>query len=64
MLAVQPDADLECIAVMMEHSQDVKHLAWHPHEEVSLPLPLMRLRGNTPERRQGRSHLCCLSGSY
>lgn len=31
---VQPDADFECIAVMMEHSQDVKSIAWHPHEEV------------------------------
>jgi WD40 repeat protein len=32
---VQPDSDFECIAVMMEHGQDVKSLAWHPHEEVS-----------------------------
>lgn len=34
-LIVQPDSDFECIAVMMEHGQDVKSLAWHPHEEVS-----------------------------
>lgn len=45
---VQPDSDFECIAVMMEHSQDVKHLAWHPHEEVgvsrrlSISIPLAR----------------------
>lgn len=32
---VQPDADFECIAVMLEHTQDVKCLAWHPTEEVS-----------------------------
>jgi hypothetical protein len=31
---VQPDSDFECIAVMMEHSQDVKTLSWHPKEEV------------------------------
>jgi len=24
---------------MMEHGQDVKSLAWHPHEEVSLTFP-------------------------
>jgi WD40 repeat protein len=36
---VQPDSDFECIAVMMEHGQDVKCLAWHPHEEVSLVYP-------------------------
>lgn len=33
-LAVQPDADFECIAVLMEHTQDVKCLAWHPSEEI------------------------------
>lgn len=32
--AVQPDSDFECISVMMEHTQDVKALAWHPKEEV------------------------------
>ena len=36
-LAVQPDSDFECIAVIMEHSQDVKCIAWHPHEEVTFP---------------------------
>jgi WD40 repeat protein len=33
--SVQPDSDFECIAVMMEHSQDVKCLSWHPKEEAS-----------------------------
>lgn len=33
--AVQPDADFECLSVLMEHTQDVKCVAWHPHEEVS-----------------------------
>lgn len=32
---VQPDSDFECIAVLMDHSQDVKSIAWHPKEEVS-----------------------------
>lgn len=35
---MQPDADFECIAVMMEHSQDVKCIAWSPREEVSSPV--------------------------
>ncbi|WFD07627.1 Cytosolic iron-sulfur protein assembly protein [Malassezia vespertilionis] len=30
---VQPDSEFECLSVMMEHSQDVKAVAWHPHEE-------------------------------
>ncbi len=33
---VQPDADFECLGVIMEHSQDVKCVAWHPTEEVVL----------------------------
>ena len=32
---VHPDADFECMGVLMEHSQDVKCVAWHPKEEVS-----------------------------
>jgi len=35
--SVQPDSDFECLAVLMEHSQDVKCVSWHPHEEVSMP---------------------------
>ncbi|KAF9050703.1 WD40 repeat-like protein [Hymenopellis radicata] len=31
---VQPDADFECLGVMMEHSQDVKSVVWHPTEEL------------------------------
>lgn len=31
---VQPDSEFECLSVMMEHSQDVKMVTWHPHEEV------------------------------
>ena len=34
--AVQPEADFECISVLMEHTQDVKAIAWHPHEEVGI----------------------------
>lgn len=34
LMGVQPDADFECIAVMMDHTQDVKTIAWHPKEEV------------------------------
>lgn len=31
---VHPDSDFECMGVLMEHSQDVKCVAWHPSEEV------------------------------
>ena len=40
---VHPDGDFETISVLMEHTQDVKCVAWHPTEEVyqylSLNLP-------------------------
>lgn len=32
---VQPDAEFECLGVLMHHSQDIKHVAWHPKEEVA-----------------------------
>lgn len=35
-----PDYDFECMGVLMEHSQDVKCVAWHPTEEVRLALPI------------------------
>ena len=31
---VHPDADFECLAVLMEHTQDVKSVAWHPSREI------------------------------
>jgi hypothetical protein len=31
---VIPDGDFECAAVLMEHTQDVKAVAWHPNEDV------------------------------
>ena len=34
-IPVQPDADFECMGVLMEHTQDVKCVAWHPTEEVN-----------------------------
>lgn len=32
---VHPDSEFDCLSVLMEHSQDVKTVAWHPKEEVS-----------------------------
>ncbi|KAH8799187.1 WD40-repeat-containing domain protein [Flagelloscypha sp. PMI_526] len=29
-----PDNEFECVAVLMEHTQDVKSVSWHPHEEI------------------------------
>lgn len=40
LVSVLPDADFECMGVLMEHSQDVKSIAWHPREEVSQSVPL------------------------
>ena len=33
---VQPDSDFECLSVLIEHTQDVKFVTWHPHEEVRI----------------------------
>lgn len=35
---VSPDAEFQCLEVMMEHSQDVKCVSWHPTEEVVIAL--------------------------
>ena len=43
-VAVKPDAEFECMAVMMEHSQDVKCVSWHPTEEVVFPLAVCLLK--------------------
>lgn len=32
---MEADDDFECVAVLQEHSQDVKAVVWHPHEDVS-----------------------------
>src|SRR6202011_5594199 len=34
MFTVHPDSDFECLGVLMEHTQDVKCVAWHPTEEI------------------------------
>lgn len=31
---VQAEAEFDCLSVLMEHSQDVKTVAWHPKEEL------------------------------
>lgn len=33
--ASAPDEDFECLAVLMDHTQDVKHVTFSPNEEVS-----------------------------
>ena len=37
-ILVHPDSDFECMGVLMEHTQDVKCVAWHPKEEVCISL--------------------------
>ncbi|GJJ10550.1 hypothetical protein Clacol_004777 [Clathrus columnatus] len=33
-ILVQPDAEFECLGVLMHHTQDIKHVAWHPKEQI------------------------------
>lgn len=47
-LTVHPDSDFECMGVLMEHSQDVKCVAWHPKEEVSCLATLLPFRHFIP----------------
>lgn len=37
--SVDEDDDYECVTVMNAHTQDVKHIVWHPNQEVG-PSPL------------------------
>jgi hypothetical protein len=56
-LAVHPDADFECMGVLMEHTQDVKCVAWHPSEEVvMIPLHLLHNLTSTQRRYSPQAH--------
>lgn len=33
--------DFACAAVLTTHTQDVKHLKWHPQKDVRIPLPFV-----------------------
>lgn len=35
LVAIGP-SEFECLAVLMEHTQDVKAVTWHPTEEVRM----------------------------
>ena len=35
------DGDFECVAVLQEHTQDVKHVVWHPNQDVGLAISLV-----------------------
>ena len=35
MILVCEDDQFECSSVLTVHSQDVKHVVWHPHKNVS-----------------------------
>ena len=48
--AVEADNDFECAAVLQQHSQDVKFVAWHPHDEVVSD----RVTGGRDDARAGR----------
>ena len=34
LFSVDEDDDFECAGVLSIHTQDVKDVAWHPHEDV------------------------------
>ena len=61
---VKPGEDDECLSVLMDHTQDVKCVAWHPTEEVSLSVllysPISRPhrvnRHSTPQYRSLPPH--------
>lgn len=36
--SVDEDDDYECVTVINSHTQDVKHVAWHPNQEVGAAL--------------------------
>lgn len=56
---VHPDADFECMGVLMEHTQDVKCVAWHPIEEVRFiePFILPVYIDDTAYRSSPRHHM-------
>lgn len=33
--SVDEEDDYECVTVINSHTQDVKHIVWHPNQEVS-----------------------------
>ena len=33
-VVLDDDAEYECLAVLTHHTQDVKHVSWHPSEEI------------------------------
>lgn len=33
--SVDEEDDYECVTVINAHTQDVKHIVWHPNQEVS-----------------------------
>jgi hypothetical protein len=49
-ILAQPDADFECMGVLMEHTQDVKCVAWHPTEEVNRFFPPSLQRSDASPR--------------
>lgn len=59
--AVDEEEEYECVSVLNSHTQDVKHVVWHPNQEVRTdpgwgdpsfhPRPYPSA-GNGPEKRQ------------
>jgi WD40 repeat protein len=50
LLLVSDEEEYECSSVLTIHTQDVKHVLWHPHKQASLKLfhePI---------------HICCVNG--
>uniref|UniRef100_A0A8B9FUX1 Cytosolic iron-sulfur protein assembly protein CIAO1 n=1 Tax=Amazona collaria TaxID=241587 RepID=A0A8B9FUX1_9PSIT len=41
--AVDEEEEYECVSVLNSHTQDVKHVVWHPNQEVGAPFPVQAL---------------------
>lgn len=41
--SVDEDDDYECVTVINSHTQDVKHIVWHPNQEVGPTMLKVRI---------------------
>lgn len=47
-VAVDEEDEYECMSVLNSHTQDVKHVIWHPNQEVSSSLPFVKKAAYCP----------------
>lgn len=59
-LTVDEEDEYECVSVLNSHTQDVKHVVWHPSQEVKVR-PGILVGGNSQWRAVPSTLLFCLS---